>query len=571
MVTNGTGSPLVSTKTPSRATTLADVISHIQQRHALPPQRRHDLTSAVRTIARLLGQPPGDIEADPAAIRQRLVPFTAASAGTSQGRWKNLRSLFTAALNLAGVHVVRRRRRDALSPAWQELLSRISDHFERFRLGRLASHCSANNIVPEQVDDAVSDVFGAALLQHSLIERPKQVHREACQAWNRAAETAPGWPPVRLRVPQNRRDYALPVTAYPASFAVDLQAYLDHLAGNDLFAETARQPACPLTIHDNRLQLLQLAAALVLSGWDPTSICHLADLIEVDAARAALKFIWQRNGMRKTGQLHRFALLLVKLAKHWVKVSPEHLEALRQLRKQVNPGSSGMTARNRARLRQFDDPVNVARLVNLPETIMRRLAAEGRPTYNAAIRAQAALAIAIVLAAPLRVKNLAGLTLDRHFSRARPGPDAILHLVIPAHEVKNDSHLEFELPDAVRKLLDLYVTRFRPLLATGPSAFLFPARQGGAKPPGQLAGQIQRAIRHEIGLQLNVHLFRHLAAKLFLAAHPGEYETVRLLLGHKSLVTTVRSYCGLEQSDAIRRYDAVLGRHRADGSMRDVA
>jgi hypothetical protein len=77
-----------------------------------------------------------------------------------------------------------------------------------------------------------------------------------------------------------------------------------------------------------------------------------------------------------------------------VKVSPEHLEALRQLRKQVNPGSSGMTARNRARLRQFDDPVNVARLVNLPETIMRRLAAEGRPTYNAAIRAQAALTAA---------------------------------------------------------------------------------------------------------------------------------------------------------------------------------
>ena len=37
MVTNGTGSPLVSTKTPSRAApTLADVISYIQQQHGLP-------------------------------------------------------------------------------------------------------------------------------------------------------------------------------------------------------------------------------------------------------------------------------------------------------------------------------------------------------------------------------------------------------------------------------------------------------------------------------------------------------------------------------------------------------
>jgi integrase len=561
----------MSTKTPSRAAppTLADLISHIQQRHGLSQQRRHDLTSAVRMIAKLLGQPASDIEANPATIRQRLAPFTAASAGMSRGRWRNVRSLFTAALNVADVPVVRRRRRDMLLPAWQELLSRVPNTFERFRLGRLASHCSAHSIAPEQVDDAVSDAFGA-LLQHSLIERPKQVHREACLAWNRAAESITGWPPARLRVPQNRRDYALAVDAYPASFATELQAYLDHLAGHDLFAETVRQPACPLTIHDNRLQLLQLAAALVRSGWDPTSISSLTTLIEVDAARAALNFIWQRNGKRKTGQLHRFALLLIKLAKHWVKVPTEHLEALRQLRKQVDPGNPGMTARNRARLRQFDDPVNVARLINLPETIVRRLAAESPPSYNAAIRAQAAVAIAVALTAPLRVKNLASLALDRHLVRARPGHDATVHLVIPAHEVKNGTDLEFELPDSVRRLLDLYVTRYRPLLATGPSAFLFPARQGGAKPPAQLAMQIQRAITQETGLQLNVHLFRHLAAKLFLAAHPGEYETVRLLLGHKSLDTTVRTYCGLEQSDAMRRYDAVLGRYRADGKMRDA-
>lgn len=481
----------MSTKAPSRAApTLADVISYIQQQHGLPRQRRHDLASAVRTIAKLLGQPASDIEANPPAIRQRLTSFTAASTGVSHGRWRNLRSLFAAALNLAGVSVVRRRRRDALSPAWQELLSRVPDRYERFRLSRLASHCSASNIAPEQVNDAVSDAFGADLLQHSLIERPKQVHREACLAWNRAAGAVAGWPQTRLRIPRNRRDYALPVTAYPSSFATDLQVYLDHLAGNDLFGETARHPACPLTIHDNRQQLLQLAAALVRSGWKPASIGRLANLVELDAARSALNFIWQRNGKRKTGQLHRFALLMVKLAKHWVKVPPEHLEALRQLRKQVDPGNSGMTPRNRARLRQFDDPINVARLVNLPETIMRRLAAEQRPSYNGAVRAQSAVAIAIVLAAPLRVKNLAGLTLDRHFVRARPGNDATVHLVIPAHEVKNDASLEFEVPNAVRRLLDFYLARFRPLLATGQSAFLFPARQGWAKPPAQLAVQI---------------------------------------------------------------------------------
>jgi hypothetical protein len=195
----------------------------------------------------------------------------------------------------------------------------------------------------------------------------EQAHREACPAWNRAVETVPGWPQVQLRVLAEPLRLCPARRTYPASFATDLQAYLDHLAGNDLFVETARQPASPLTIHDNRLQLLEIAAALVLSGWAPASIGRLADLIEVEAARTALKFFWEGKGKRKTEHLHRVALLMVKLAKHWVKVPPEHLEALRQqLRKQVNPGTAGMTARNRALLRQIDP---ATRLVNLPRKL----------------------------------------------------------------------------------------------------------------------------------------------------------------------------------------------------------
>jgi hypothetical protein len=55
---------------------------------------------------------------------------------------------------------------------------------------------------------------------------------------------------------------------------------------------------------------------------------------------------------------------------------------------------------------------------------------------------------------------------------------------------------------------------------------------------------------------------------LFLAAHPGEYETVRLFLGHKSLNTTVRAYCGLEQADALRRLDALIDTHRKNSGNR---
>jgi site-specific recombinase XerC len=77
-----------------------------------------------------------------------------------------------------------------------------------------------------------------------------------------------------------------------------------------------------------------------------------------------------------------------------------------------------------------------------------------------------------------------------------------------------------------------------------------------------LAEQIKCGIKKGIGLTVNAHLFRHVCAYLFLKAHPGDYETVRLLLGHTTLATTVRAYCGLERSDAVRRYDSLIDRYR---------
>jgi integrase len=113
--------------------------------------------------------------------------------------------------------------------------------------------------------------------------------------------------------------------------------------------------------------------------------------------------------------------------------------------------------------------------------------------------------------------------------------------------------------------MDVYLERCRPLLAGDANGFLFPARKGGAKTPAQLAEQIKRTLRQETGIDLNAHAFRHLAAFLFLREFPGEYRTTQQLLGHKDANTTHKFYCGLEQADALRRYDALIDRYRKKG------
>jgi integrase len=57
---------------------------------------------------------------------------------------------------------------------------------------------------------------------------------------------------------------------------------------------------------------------------------------------------------------------------------------------------------------------------------------------------------------------------------------------------------------------------------------------------------------------MNAHLFRHLAGMLFLERQPGEYETVRRLLGHKKLETTMGYYARFDSKAAAKRYDDVV-------------
>ena len=272
--------------------------------------------------------------------------------------------------------------------------------------------------------------------------------------------------------------------------------------------------------------------------------------------KVALNFFWVRNGRRKTGQIHNFALTAIKIAKHWVEAPTAQIKALQVIRRQVDPGSSGMTERNRARLRQFDDPENLRRLIDMPGAILAGLLKSEAVSYVGAVKLQSALAVAILLVAPMRIKNLAGLRLDRHLVLTRIG--GVRHIVIPAQEVKNREALAFQVSEHLGKLLDAYLKHGRPVLAAVASSFLFPARQGGAKTPAQLGAQIKRTIAQETGIDLNAHAFRHLTATLFLRENPGEYETAKQFLGHKNLATTVKSYCGVEQSDALRRLDGFL-------------
>ena len=183
---------------------------------------------------------------------------------------------------------------------------------------------------------------------------------------------------------------------------------------------------------------------------------------------------------------------------------------------------------------------------------------------RAAVTAQLAVAIGILAAAPVRLANLTAIRLGINLIKPG-GPASNYWLVFPDYDVKNRVKLQHPLKPYLTHLIDEYVHDFRPALLRGRNEdWLFPGQRAGAKGKISFSGQITKAIYKATGLRITVHQFRHAAGAIILQRRPGEYELVRLLLGHRSVQTTINAYVGLESIQASEIFSQIVMEHLDD-------
>ena len=172
----------------------------------------------------------------------------------------------------------------------------------------------------------------------------------------------------------------------------------------------------------------------------------------------------------------------------------------------------GMTSKNRDRLRPLLDPETRRRLLLLTDRLFEKAGSDTR-RQSCLLREQA-IAIGILNVAPIRAGNLVSIDLDRHLQR--PG-DGTLFLVFEPGEVKNRQRVEFELPQYQADMIKLHLGLRSPALCPATTKWLFPKRNGfGIMPADHLAKSVKKRIRRELGLVVNLHLFRHQAAHIML-------------------------------------------------------
>jgi integrase len=540
--------------------TLADLVNLVGQTGPTGTRRR-DMVSAINRICEMAGTTPGSVRAEPTVLKHMLSRIRPAAHSISAKSYSNLRSLFAAALQLAGVIDPSGRGSAKRHRAWGPLLQAIADDQRLSNgLAAFANWCAGQGISPSEVDDEVVSQFLTWLETKTLQPRPRDLVRGVPKIWNEATTKIDFWPTTKLSTlsfkaaPKHRKWSEL-----NPHFQQEADAYLARRANPDLFDEEApKRPLAATTIRQQR-EHLRLAASILAQAGDV--VASLADLVRPESFKKILRHYHSQAKGEPNAFVIGVAKTLIQVAQYHTGATSKEIDELKRTASKLPALPFDLTPKNKSLLRQLESDRLRAKLYFLPEQLLGEVAKDlenGRVRF---VEAQVAVAIDIMLASPLRPQNLSSLHWRRHFSEPN-GPRSQLLIHIPAVETKTGRQdYDSEVPDEAARRLRWYRRHILPRLGADMNEHLFVTANGICKSQATLTVQIIDAITRHIGIHMTPHQFRHFGAATYLEEHPQDFETARALLGHAWSKTTL-IYAGSSSRRASRAYNQHLFKQR---------
>ena len=389
--------------------------------------------------------------------------------------------------------------------------------------------------------------------------------RQAAECWNEAARSVPDWPATRLSLPEPaKRKGRLSLDAFPASFQRDVERYLAWASDSGRLARNdSPRSLAPGTVHLRREHLRLAASALARRLGYTRRVINLATLVEpVNFKLVIAEYLEGADDGRARSFLKGLAVTLFGVARQWVKAPASQLDQLGQLKRRLGGSTTGMAATSRRAIEPFGDPRVLAELLALPERLLAQSADPRLPESRALRKAQVAVAIQLLLVAPMRLHRLAALRVDQELHRPS-GVSAGMSIVLARDGDVRDAPREYPVTGGARRLVDEFLVRFHRDDPATADRWLFARAGGGPLAAAALRDGVVRETARALGVALTPGRFRHLAATLVLHQRPGDIELVRELLGHRDARTTAHLYAGIGTRGAAVVYGAMLERARS--------
>lgn len=558
--------PELQAKVPIPALQTADDLLHwVKADETRNGNQRSNECAAIKWLGKIDDTPLSAIPLDVRYIVDHRYKLIRGKKEFTKRRKSDIVTLANRVLKRAGILSVGTKRCGDLTLTWHTLLETRS-LYERANLSTFARYCSELGIEPAEVTLAVWQAFSDETLHQSSIKKPRATLQGVINSSNSARKTRPDWPLPEFPKLVNPRKVSLPEDQFPASLWVDFDNFAKKasIQTADIFDNNSYDPLSPDTLERYRYVVQRTASAQVYRGRPAAEIVDLATLTDVHWLKEAMRWFYAHAGDKYLKDHANIAAAWVSFAKRYVLPPSDVLEVLRadimfMILEKLGPQE--FSQRNIEKLDQFNDEDKANALLLLPFRIFDEVRQKKVITVEDATLMMAAVGIELLLATMVRRKNLAWADISKNFWPAKPRADGTWTFRVKGESVKNKQDLDFKLSKSTTRLIQFYLTECWPLLVKKPTTQLFLRTDGAPKGRSMMANLIVTTVRKRLGLEVNMHLFRHIGAMLFLEAHPGSLEVVRIMLGHKRIETTEKFYARLKAEKAMQLFaEVVLGK-----------
>jgi|GEM_PF-3453613 len=538
-----------------RPATLRACVAWLQEKLGPSDPEVKEIAGAVGTIMRVLHRSQRltdeDLPADPILLRPLLRDAMPAAIGVSRSRFGNAKALLITLEIAVGWVSAEVRSLAPLQAFWQDRLERA------FNLGAgrgpmppFFRFCDRIGIANQEISSTTLELYEKWLTEETLNLRPRHMVNSVATSWRKLRRLLPDWPDRDLRVMSRKRQLFLPLGAFPDSFRKDLNAYLAALREPDPLDRDYGRPLGRISIDAARRAILRAATCLTKNGIPADEISSLAFLVQPPAYHSILQSLHAEGLPRLkaansqsywTRSAYDISGILVLVARRWVKVSPETLNALLAQHKRIGPFQFGLSERVQVRLAEFMTDAERQELFQLPWRafqIADKMLREG-DSIRASKLHETALALIIVLESSLRLGDLAKLDTKENFQRDRKG--RVIKLFVRTE--KRAVIKWAEIDDGLAQRIERHIKFFRPYInGYDESDFLFPSAGGRSRFPSSLGRLLHNLVARQLGKHFTANLARHLAVDIILDANPANMALAQRQLGHRSLETTSRIY-----------------------------
>jgi len=552
--------------------TMRDALSNLDAQSHIPARKRRRWRQDSLKACEWFGLAPEALIASLANLNprfRRLARGTLGNHGVTEKRISNVKHSVKCVLRLLPSQNHRSFKAE-LSPACARLAGLVPNHYRLVSIRCILQFCSAQNIEPQDFDDAASERLLQALRDERLNGNPKITHQNAVRAWNWLQARIPGWPCTRLTPPRYAKHYVLSWAELPAWAKPACNDFVFRRTTTDPFDLSRPMKTWrPHTEDTYMTHLRRYLSMLVHAGCDLRKTKSLKDVVGINMAERGLRWMVEERNAKKRGHVMaaNICTLLAQIA-----LSTDGKAELSSKEKSANAARSrqlselavrlhseaGLSQKTRERLAPLKDEANLAKLFLLPFGLERQTIKSRKLRRRLALIVQWALALMILTFCPLRILTLCGIT-DRNLVWSRAGQRGELTLELEASQLKGKEPASIPLPPECARLMRLYLRDYRHLLVRGETQFVFPgATANRSKGSGTMSTQLRQLVWDRLGFDVSPHLYRHLVHLVILRRFPGAYVLISRVLTHRSLETAVRNYACFDLELSMKAYQQLV-------------